>query len=1628
MKRSTKWFLPLVVLAMVLFLAPMQAGAAQTQEPVGMEMPFRVNPLYADVVDEAELETEFDLTAVPMPMEAPVYLTEEEAVESLRQNLVARNETFTVYLDSDTDDIAALAEELFDAAMEHTGEPAQGDYLLWQYAGCGGGVSYTPGTTKYTLIYQVTYYTTAAQEAEMDTAVASVLTELSLDGKSDYEKIKAIYDYICANVEYDYDHLNDSSYTLKCTAYAALINKTAVCQGYAGLLYRLALEAGVDCRMITGTGNGGGHAWNIVKLDGKYYNVDATWDAGETEYTYFLRCGDNFDDHTRNSAYDTGAFHTAYPMAEADYVPKTYIASGTCGENAAWALDDEGTLTISGQGAMADYSLAGAPWYSYSSSDIRQIVVEGGITKIGDSAFCGCTGLTGVTLPDSLTAIGWEAFSGCTALEEINIPTSVTSIDTYAFSGCTALTEIELPDGMTALNSYVFYGCSDLTTVVLPRTLKTIGRSAFASCGMTYFVVGENVSTINAQAFQNGTNLEAIYFLGDAPETVGSNAFQDCSATVYYPAGASGWEGDTWQGLNAESWTYEHSSTETCTQGGVETITSEAHDLTYTRTVLPLGHIYGEWKLTTPATTESTGLWTRYCGGCELYETREIPKLTATAQTPAATNNQADQNYKQASATVKSYLYENGDGTFARVEYAGDYVSVETYDGDFNFLSRIGLDMELPIFGGFYSGCEDYNFLVFGQNNTAESGSTEVVRVVCYTKDWQRAGSASLYGANTTYPFSAGSLRFAHCGDMLYVRTCHKMYTNALDGLIHQANMTFSVRISDMTMTDGLVGVSNKDYGYVSHSFNQFIQVDGTDLLAVDHGDAYPRSVILTKYKKPAGQDSFTGSCTYVQVLPFTGATGNNSTGASVGGFEISGTHYLVAGNSIVQDGTVSLTVGQRNIFITATDKSDFTSAGTQIYWLTSYADGSGVSVSTPQLVKISGEKLCILWTEGTTLRYAFLDGSGKLIGQIYSAEGALSDCEPIVADGKICWYVTTGSVPFFYTIDLSQPETVSKVHGHCYTYSITVTPTEEADGKLEGKCAYCEEKDEVTLPAISEADYTREVVTAAGCTTTGSAHYTWKDTSCGTVTFDVTLPVLGHSYSVEVTDPSCTAGGYTTYTCTTCGDTYTDGKTSSLGHSYEAVVTAPTCTKGGYTTHTCGDCGDTYIDSKTPALGHSYGDWVTVQESTCTETGLAMRKCIRGDAYQKQILEPIAHSYSTVITAPTCAEGGYTTHTCGGCGDTYIDSETPAKGHSYGNWIVDKAATTTEEGEEHRVCGTCGDIQTRKIPSIVHSYDSVVTAPTCTGRGYTTHTCSHCGDVYIDSYVNALGHNYSSVVTAPTCTAGGYTTHTCGTCGDTYTDAETSALGHSYTSKVTLPTCTAGGYTTYTCGSCGDTYTGSETAALGHKYEETVVKPTYSAAGSITNRCSVCGDTKVEALSQLPNPFADVKEENFFYTPVLWALDNEITNGMDDTHFGPKGDCTRGQVVTFLWRAAGSPEPTSADNPFADVSEGRFYYTAVLWAVENGITNGTGDTTFSPNESCTRGQVVTFLWRFRGEPAPSSGTTAFTDVTPNQFCAKAVAWAVENGITNGINATTFGPKDVCTRSQVVTFLYRAVN
>ena len=169
---------------------------------------------------------------------------------------------------------------------------------------------------------------------------------------------------------------------------------------------------------------------------------------------------------------------------------------------------------------------------------------------------------------------------------------------------------------------------------------------------------------------------------------------------------------------------------------------------------------------------------------------------------------------------------------------------------------------------------------------------------------------------------------------------------------------------------------------------------------------------------------------------------------------------------------------------------------------------------------------------------------------------------------------------------------------------------------------------------------------------------------------------------------------------------------------------------------------------------------------------------------------------------------------------------------------------------------------------------------------------------------------------------------------------------------------------------------------------------------------------------------FVDVATGSYYEDAVDWAVENGITKGTDDTHFSPDGICTRAQAVTFLWRAAGSPEPETRTMPFTDVPAGSYYYDAVLWAVENGITKGTSDTTFSPNMTCTRAQIVAFLWR--SEKSPAAGTAnPFADVKSTAYYADAVLWAVKENITKGTTNTTFSPDADCTRAQIVTFLWR---
>ena len=196
---------------------------------------------------------------------------------------------------------------------------------------------------------------------------------------------------------------------------------------------------------------------------------------------------------------------------------------------------------------------------------------------------------------------------------------------------------------------------------------------------------------------------------------------------------------------------------------------------------------------------------------------------------------------------------------------------------------------------------------------------------------------------------------------------------------------------------------------------------------------------------------------------------------------------------------------------------------------------------------------------------------------------------------------------------------------------------------------------------------------------------------------------------------------------------------------------------------------------------------------------------------------------------------------------------------------------------------------------------------------------------------------------------------------------------------------------------------------------ETTVTDPTFPMPAGIN---------RVQAAFA-PKEFDDVKADAWYHDAVQWAVMNGVTEGTSETTFSPTRDCTRAQAVTFLWRAADKPEPASTDNPFKDVSEDAYYYKAVLWAVENEITKGTAPDAFSPDGTCTRAQIVTFLYRASHSPE-TTGEIAFADVSADAYYADAVRWAVEQGITNGTDETHFSPEKACTRAEIVTFLYRS--
>ena len=342
--------------------------------------------------------------------------------------------------------------------------------------------------------------------------------------------------------------------------------------------------------------------------------------------------------------------------------------------------------------------------------------------------------------------------------------------------------------------------------------------------------------------------------------------------------------------------------------------------------------------------------------------------------------------------------------------------------------------------------------------------------------------------------------------------------------------------------------------------------------------------------------------------------------------------------------------------------------------------------------------------------------------------------------------------------------------------------------------------------------------------------------------------------------------------------------------------------------------------------------------------------------------VEAHEHSYTAVVTPPTCTEKGYTTHTCA-CGDSYVDTYTDALGHAWDNGKVTKEPTATETGVRTYTCTRCGETKTETIPKLTHehSYKAVVTAPTCTEKGYTTHTCS-CGDSYVDTYVDALGHAWDS-------------------------------------GKVTKqPTATETGIKTFTCTRCYETKT-----------------ETIPATGSVD-------------VTQM---FTDVTK-NWAYPGIQYCVTHGIMGGMGDGTFAPTGTTTRAQIVQILYNLEGTPA-VSGTTPFTDLTA-NWYKPAILWAYQNNVVAGTSPTTFDPDQPVTREQIAVILTQYMFHVLKMERTWTPADLSTFPDGAQVSSWAKEAmqdavalGLINGTKASDgvvyLDPQGSAARQQVATIL-----
>ena len=961
-------------------------------------------------------------------------------------------------------------------------------------------------------------------------------------------------------------------------------------------------------------------------------------------------------------------------------------ASGTCGENLTWTLDGDGKLTISGTGAMTDYYYSVAPWYS-SRSSIKSVTIGNGVTSIGGRAFYGCSSLKSVTIPNSVTSIGDYAFSSCGSLTGITIPNSVTSIGNYAFVGCGSLKSVTIPHGVTSIGGRAFYGCSSLTSVTIPDSVTSIDNSFFGCVSLKSFTVSESNSAYSSKDGvlfnKNKTKLVAYpagktntsYTIPDSVTSIGYSAFYGCS-----------------------------SLTSVTIPDSVTSIGSEV--------------FYGCSSLTSVTIPDSvTSIGYDAFSGCSSLTSVTIPDSVTSIEGGAFSGCSS-----LTSVTIPDSVTSIGGAAF----YGCSSLTSVTIG---NGVTSIGDN-------AFY-GCSSLTSVTIG------SGVTTI-------------GNYAFYGCSSLTSVTIGN-GVTSIGDNAF-RGCSKLKDIAFAGSkdawasIEKGDEAFStsprIHYNCTTLEGHIIPMERKDPSCTSTGYIKYSCACGyefTELLPENHDYVFIKSVAATCSN--AGYDVYKCSkCGKIlnksngeEQLPhdyeLTKAVEPTCTehGYDVYKCTVCGTSKTETRNDELLPHDYVVTVVEPTCLKGGYTLHKCSVCGDE------YKDNLAALLGH-SMVEV-GEKPATCTEAGHT--------AGVQCSRCGVVDSGMTEIKALGHDYG-AWTITT------------EPTCTEKGEEirNCSRCDVSETRVVDALGHTlvhhDGKAATCTEKGWEAYDTCSVCDYTtyKEIaptghnyiakVFAPTCTVKGYTTYTCSD--CGDSYIDDYVDSLGHDrIHHEAKAATCTEIGWEAYdTCSRC-DYTTYKEIAATGHDYDAVVTEPTCTEKGYTTHTCADCGDSYVDSYTDALGHDFGEWTVTTAPTCAAKGIETRTCSRCDATETRDVDALGHDtvhheakaatcteigweaydtcsrcdYTTykeipatghhhdaVVTAPTCTEKGYTTHTCA-CGDSYVDSYTDALGHSYGAWTQTKAPTCTAKGTETRNCTRCNAAQTRDVNALGHDYKS---------------------------------------------------------------------------------------------------------------------------------------------------------------------------------------------------------------------------------------------------------------------------------------------------------------------------------